>query len=50
MKNRLNEKIRQEIINKFRFDEPVYVTRPNMPSLEQYEKCLNDIWNTRKRQ
>jgi dTDP-4-amino-4,6-dideoxygalactose transaminase len=47
MVNRISNKIRQGIINRFRFEDPVYVTRPQMPVLEEYEKCLENIWNTR---
>lgn len=47
MKNNLNRKTRQDIIDQFRLDEPIYVTRPTMPSLQKYEKCLENIWNTR---
>ena len=36
-----------ELIEQFRCEEPVFVTRPKMPSLEAYEKQLRDIWNSK---
>jgi dTDP-4-amino-4,6-dideoxygalactose transaminase len=47
MGNRISSKIQQDIIDRFRVEDPVYVTRPKMPVLEEYEKCLENIWNTR---
>lgn len=46
MKKALTQKFCQNIVGQFRFDEPVYVTRPNMPSLEKYNKYLENIWNS----
>lgn len=46
MKKALTQKFCQTIVGQFRLDEPVYVTRPNMPSLEKYNICLENIWNS----
>ena len=46
MKKALTQKFCQTIVGQFRLDEPVYVTRPNMPSLEKYNIYLENIWNS----
>lgn len=35
------------IISRYRFDEPVYVTRPFLPSLPEYQQKLEQIWGSR---
>jgi dTDP-4-amino-4,6-dideoxygalactose transaminase len=35
------------LASKYRFDEPVTVTRPTMPSLAQYTELLEGIWERR---
>lgn len=30
-----------------KFDEPIFVTRPLLPPIEEYEKKLNEIWDNR---
>jgi dTDP-4-amino-4,6-dideoxygalactose transaminase len=37
----------QKIIDANRLPEPVFVTRPKMPSLESYSACLGKIWESR---
>ena len=39
MENCLTPKTRQEIVDQFRLVEPIYVTRPAMPALKEYEKA-----------
>jgi len=36
----------KNIIRKYRLELPVYVTCPRMPSLEDYVKKLEIIWQT----
>ena len=36
-----------EALTDLRFDEPVYVTRPTMPSFDAYCDSLRDIWDSR---
>jgi len=37
----------QRIISEYRLSEPVYVTRPTMPALDDYVECLRGIWDRR---
>lgn len=34
-----------DLLGKYTFSEPVYVTRPTMPSLEEYSKRLQSVWD-----
>jgi dTDP-4-amino-4,6-dideoxygalactose transaminase len=36
-----------ELAKEYRLPEPVYITRPRMPELEDYHKCLEKIWDSR---
>jgi dTDP-4-amino-4,6-dideoxygalactose transaminase len=36
-----------ELLARHRFAEPVYVTRPTLPKLEDYQRKLERIWETR---
>src|ERR1022692_1023493 len=36
-----------QIVNEYRLSEPVYVTRPTMPALEEYTDYLRGIWERR---
>ena len=35
-----------DLIQRYKFPEPVYVTRPTMPDLKDYERKLEHIWQT----
>lgn len=47
MDNLLTNGRYRELIRHYRLDEPIYVTRPRMPSLEAYGDCLKHIWDTK---
>ena len=32
-------------MNEFKFDKPIFVTRPLLPPIEKYEERLEEIWN-----
>lgn len=36
-----------DLVKQYRFPEPVYVTRPNMPRLEEYCRLLQQIWESK---
>jgi dTDP-4-amino-4,6-dideoxy-D-glucose transaminase len=36
----------ENVIQKYRLEQPVYVIRPRMPSLDDYVKKLKIIWQT----
>ena len=36
-----------ELIQEYRFEEPIFVTRPTMPRLEDYVGQLRRIWESR---
>lgn len=38
----------RDLLDRYRFDEPVYVTRPTMPELGDFEASLRRIWTTRQ--
>lgn len=42
-----NMKIADNLIKELRLANPVYVTRPTMPSLKKFTKGLGEIWHTR---
>ena len=37
----------QDLVERHRFAEPVYVTKPTLPKLEDYQRKLERIWETR---
>ena len=37
----------KDLLERHRFEEPVYVTRPTLPKLEDYQRKLERIWETR---
>jgi dTDP-4-amino-4,6-dideoxygalactose transaminase len=37
----------QDIVNRHRLEEPVFVTRPAMPPFEQFSEQLRPLWETR---
>ena len=37
----------QDLDERHRFAEPVYVTKPTLPKLEDYQRKLERIWETR---
>ncbi|MBF0275933.1 MAG: DegT/DnrJ/EryC1/StrS family aminotransferase, partial [Nitrospinae bacterium] len=34
-------------INKYRFPEPLYITQPTLPDIEEYKKSLETIWGSK---
>lgn len=36
----------RDLVARLRFDEPVYITRPTFPKLEDYQRKLERIWET----
>lgn len=36
----------QALVARYRFDEPVFITRPTFPKLEDYQRKLERIWET----
>ena len=35
------------LVNKYKLPQPVYVTKPTMPPLEDYHKLLEQIWESK---
>jgi dTDP-4-amino-4,6-dideoxygalactose transaminase len=44
--DKMSERQLENLIQKYRLEQPVYVTRPQMPSLDDYVKKLEVIWQT----
>ncbi len=40
----MNSELTDELVNRYRLVEPVYVSRPRMPSLADYNRYLEKIW------
>lgn len=38
----------QDLLDKYRFSEPLHVTRPTLPELDRYTAKLVEIWRTRR--
>jgi len=36
-----------DFLKRYRLPEPVFVTQPNMPSLEDYQKSIGEIWENK---
>lgn len=43
----VNATMMEEIVSRYKLTEPVYIARPRMPSLGDYEDYLEQIWATR---
>lgn len=43
-----NESRFEALLERYRFSEPIYVTRPTMPRLEDFQEPLERIWETRR--
>ncbi len=43
----VNAKLVEELASSHRLEEPVYISRPRMPSLKDYNHYLEQIWTTR---
>ncbi|MBW8017476.1 MAG: hypothetical protein FVQ82_14955 [Planctomycetes bacterium] len=37
----------KDIIDKYGLADPVFVTQPTMPKLDDYQECLKTIWENR---
>lgn len=42
----VNNKLTEELVRSCKFEEPVYITRPRMPGLGDYNRYLEQIWAT----
>ena len=38
----------QDLLDKYRFSEPLHVTRPTLPELDRYLTKLAETWRTRR--